>query len=99
MSNYPHELKPSMLEIMEGSDGRRVEIPKTTPRFLPWAGTEQLDNYGGKAILDFEGQPYFADLKVLAGVAFGWILSRGVIGVLIGTKTLQSHCRILQRHC
>ena len=54
-----------MFEVIKGLDGRRIEIPKTTPTFLPWAGTEQLDNYGGKAILDFEGQPSFAELLVL----------------------------------
>jgi len=60
MSQYPHELQPSTFEVIELSNGRCVEIAKATPRFQRWVGTAAINNYGGKAVLDFAGQPSFA---------------------------------------
>lgn len=65
MSQYPHELQPSTFEVIKLLNGRRVEIAKATPSFQQWVGTEMLDNYGGKAVLAFVGQPSFAELLVL----------------------------------
>jgi hypothetical protein len=65
MSQYPHELQPSTFEVIELSNGRRVKIAKATPRFQRWVGTAVINNYGSKAVLDFAGQPSFAELLVL----------------------------------
>lgn len=65
MTEYPHELQPSTFEIIELPDGKRVEIPKAMPQFQLWVGNQPGDTYGGKAVLNLEGQAFFAELLVL----------------------------------
>ncbi len=50
---------------MRLSDGREILIPKTTPVLNSWDGKELSDTYGGKAVLEYEGGPLFAELVIL----------------------------------
>ncbi|HEY0997883.1 MAG TPA: hypothetical protein VGD77_17970 [Gemmatimonadaceae bacterium] len=55
-----------------------MEVPKATPTFRPWNGVLPGDTYGGKAVLDVEGEPAFAELVILkllerAGWSGVWI--------------------------
>ena len=44
--------------------GRRVEVPLCKPVFPIWKGTG-VNTYGGKAILNFYGEPLYAELVIL----------------------------------
>ncbi len=71
-ANYPPELQPSAFEVL-GADSDKIEVPKATPVFCSWRGTPPGDDYGGKAILDFEGEPVFAEIAILrAFERSGW---------------------------
>ncbi len=63
--NYPPSLVPSASEPFKLDDGRVVEVPKATPSFAAWTGSPPGESYGGKAILDFNGRPAFAELAIL----------------------------------
>ena len=63
--NYPRNLVPSTAEHFKLDDGRVVEVPKATPSFATWTAPPPGDTYGGKAILDFNGRPAFAELVIL----------------------------------
>jgi hypothetical protein len=70
---HPRNLVPSGFESSKLDDGRAVEIPKATPRFAIWTGPSSGGNYGGKAILDFNGRPAFAELAILwSFMEAGW---------------------------
>jgi hypothetical protein len=45
--------------------GKSVAIPRCDYMFSPWRGTPILDTYGGKAVLDWNGKPVFAELAIL----------------------------------
>ncbi len=45
--------------------GNTVEINKYFIVFEPWRGKEVIDTYGGKAVIDFHGEPVFAELAIL----------------------------------
>ncbi len=45
--------------------GNTVEIAKYFIVFEPWRGKEVIDTYGGKAVIDFQGEPVFAELAIL----------------------------------
>lgn len=63
--NYPRSLVPSASEPFKLDDGRVVEVPKPNPEFSVWPGSPPGDTFGGKAILDFNGRPAFAELAIL----------------------------------
>jgi hypothetical protein len=44
---------------------KTVNVPKCRTCFKKWCGRKHVPNYGGKAILNFEGKPLFAELVVL----------------------------------
>jgi len=45
--------------------GERVLIPKTAVILNAWNGRALVDTYGGKAVLDHGGEPFFAELVIL----------------------------------
>ncbi len=63
--NYPKILQPSGTHRFSSSKGQSVEIPLTSPMFEPWKGEYQGDSYGGKPILEYQGQPLFPELVIL----------------------------------
>lgn len=70
---YPRLLQPKYAEPISLSSGSTVEIPKTTLVFNRWTGVPIADTYGGKPVLDFAGEPVFAELAVLrAFQTSGW---------------------------
>lgn len=77
---YPMCLIPTSTEPFKLHDGRIVGIPKATPSFSRWTGEAPGDSYGGKAILEHDGRPMFAELAILA-----LLESEGWEGVWIDT--------------
>jgi hypothetical protein len=70
---YPSNLVPSASEPFELEDGSVIEVPKATPSFAAWTGPSPGDTYGGKAILDVNGRPAFAELAILwSFMEAGW---------------------------
>ena len=75
---YPSDLKPTTTQAFSLPSGRAVSVPKTCPTFVPWRGAVDLDKYGNKAVLDFHGEPAFAEIAILrllqqAGWSGVWI--------------------------
>jgi len=62
---FPEILRPTTTEEFRISDSRSVAVPKATPRFQPWQGPPIGNTYGGKAVLEFAGEPLFAELVIL----------------------------------
>jgi hypothetical protein len=61
---------PSVLELtgtieVDLPSGQWVSLPKSTPRFEQWTGEEPEDTYGGKEVLDSDGEPAFAEIRTL----------------------------------
>jgi|ERR1700693_310127 len=70
---FPSSLVPGASEPFRLEDGRVVEVPKVTPRFSTWTEPPPGDTFGGKAILDFNGRPAFAELVILwSFIEAGW---------------------------
>ena len=65
MSHYPDLLRPAVTEVILLPSGSTVEVPKATPAFDGWTGELIEDTYRGKQILDFAGEPVFAELAIL----------------------------------
>ncbi len=62
---YPKNLEPSSFETIRLFSGEEIQIPKATPCFEKWSGDTLADTYGNKAILNFNGEPVFAELAIL----------------------------------
>ncbi|HEV2329843.1 MAG TPA: hypothetical protein VGY56_13755 [Verrucomicrobiae bacterium] len=62
---YPSQLSPTAVETVKLPSGKTVKIAKATPVFKLWTGKAVKETYGGKAVLDFYGQPQFAELGIL----------------------------------
>jgi hypothetical protein len=62
---YPPSMEPGVTERIRLSEDRTVEIRKACPRWKLWTGTPVADTYGGKPILDYAGEPLFAELVIL----------------------------------
>lgn len=77
---HPSELRPTSAHEFVLSDARIVLVAKATPSFSLWRGEPPGYTYGGKAILDVDGQPGFAELAIL-----GAFLRDGWDGVWIDT--------------
>ena len=52
-------------EIFSLSSGVKVSIQKYFLRFDPWKGPPIPNTYNGKAVIDWNGEPVFAELAVL----------------------------------
>ena len=61
----PVELRPTGTEQIDLSDDLLALLPKATPTFTPWKGPPLADDYGGKQVLDLDGEPLFAELVIL----------------------------------
>lgn len=46
-------------------DGQLIELPVIRPTFSRWTGPPIEDDYGGKPVLEYGGEPVFAELAVL----------------------------------
>jgi hypothetical protein len=53
------------METLVLSSGASVQVSKYAARFRAWTGMPVADSYGGKAVLDWQGQPVFAELAIL----------------------------------
>jgi hypothetical protein len=62
---YPTSLQPDSTERIKLSQDRAVEIRKTRPRWKLLTGAPVSDTYGGKPVLDYGGEPAFAELVIL----------------------------------
>jgi hypothetical protein len=62
---YPEALIPDTEEVVYLSSGEEVRLPKARPTFEMWAGEFDGDTYGGKPVVDFGGEPMFAELAIL----------------------------------
>lgn len=52
-------------EIFSLSSGEQISIPKYFLPFNEWKGTPVPNTYNGKAVIDWNGEPLFAELAVL----------------------------------
>jgi hypothetical protein len=52
-------------ERVDLPNGTTVEIAKYFIIFKPWKGKEAINTYGGKAVIDFQAEPVFAELAIL----------------------------------
>lgn len=62
---FPKNLEPNSIEIIRLLSGEEIQIPKATPCFEKWFGETFGDTYGNKTILDYNGEPVFAELAIL----------------------------------
>jgi hypothetical protein len=60
---YPDLLIPNATERIT-IDNKTVEIPKCILKFDKWEGQPIENTFGGKPLLDFEGNPVFAELLI-----------------------------------
>jgi hypothetical protein len=71
---------PNDEEVFSLSNGESITIQKCSTSFPVWKGAMPENTYGGKQVLDFDGQPAFAELVVL------WTLQKeGWQGVWVDT--------------
>lgn len=81
------------------SSGKAVAIPRCRCLFAQWQGVSILDTYGGKAVLDSDGKPVFAELAIL-----GVLQKAGWDGVWVDTyrrkfrRSMPSECCKLPSH-
>jgi len=60
-------------EIISLSSGEEVSIQKYFLTFKEWKGTPILNTYGNKAVIDWNGEPVFAELAILRLFqSYGW---------------------------
>ena len=65
MTQFPTGLTPTCEEVLLLPSGSTVRLPKATPTFKAWQQAVPFDSYGGKAVIDFDGEPLFAELAIL----------------------------------
>jgi hypothetical protein len=73
MSNfYPSLLKPTGKEIFIIGE-KAIEVPKTILTLKKWTGLPIANTFGGKALIDFDGVPMFAELAIMKlFIISGW---------------------------
>src|ERR1035438_5123076 len=64
-NRYPEKLQPISSDPLPLPSGLTVPIPKACPKFNAWRGDVPFNRYGGKQVLDFQGEPLFAELVIL----------------------------------
>lgn len=79
---YPPELHPTDVEQIALPSGATISVPKSRPQFTAWSGPAIPWTYGGKAALDLDGKPVFAEVVILelfrrVGWNGAWIDSYG----------------------
>ncbi|MFM8468736.1 MAG: hypothetical protein ACKODH_02005 [Limisphaerales bacterium] len=65
MMPFPPALRPTSTSALSLAKLVVVEVPTAHVEFFPWTGPPLADNYGGKAVLDYHGEPLFAELVIL----------------------------------
>ncbi|MEK7547036.1 MAG: hypothetical protein AAB536_02570 [Patescibacteria group bacterium] len=60
-----NSLQPISFEEVTSPSGNRVLIPKCNLIFRKWEGTPIENTYNNKTVIDFDGQPLFAELAIL----------------------------------
>ena len=72
----PALLIPTTVERIRLPSGREKELPKATPLFTKWQGEFPWSTYGGKPILELQGEPLYAEFsrptKLLLGAGRLW---------------------------
>jgi hypothetical protein len=66
---YPHALKPQANHKVVLPSGKEVEIAKATPVFSRWTGAMPSDTFGGKPVLELNGEMVFAELAICASLS------------------------------
>lgn len=64
VTNLPQQMRSTGHDAFELPSGRNVEVPKCHLMLPVWRG-EEVPTYGGKTILDYDGQPLYAELVVV----------------------------------
>jgi hypothetical protein len=71
-ATYPTTLCPDGYE-MHIVDGREVQIPTVRLEFKKWQGVPIANTFGGKGLIDYEGEAMFAELAIMkTAIAGGW---------------------------
>jgi hypothetical protein len=65
MNLYPALLHPNSFELINFPSNQLLEIPKVNVLFEKWNGSSFSDTYNSKAVLDFNGEPVFAEIAIL----------------------------------
>jgi hypothetical protein len=63
--SYPAALKPKGSQKIELLNGQEIEIAKATPVFSRWKRAPPSDTFGGKPVLEINGELVFAELAIL----------------------------------
>lgn len=58
----PYSVSPEPIKL---SSGESVQIGKCYHQFKVWRGSPIADTYGGKAVLELDGEPVFAEIAIL----------------------------------
>src|SRR6059036_724786 len=61
----PEALALAEAENVRLLSGRVVSIPRATVRFSPWPGAITIHTWGGKPVLDVQGEQTFAEVALL----------------------------------
>lgn len=69
---YPKNFTPNTSESVITKSGV-IAIPSVHMTFRPWTGIPLADTWGGKAVIDYRGQPLFAELAIMqTAIDDGW---------------------------
>lgn len=69
---YPSALRPDGYETHIVND-QEVRIPIVHLKFKKWQGEPIANTFGGKGLIDYQGQPIFAELAIMqTAIAGGW---------------------------
>ena len=65
LADLPSALLPTSVEVFSLSKGNEIRVPKATPSFIRWHGDPIPNDRGKKPVLDWGGEPLFAELVIL----------------------------------
>jgi hypothetical protein len=69
---YPNSFIPDGTELIL-SGGRTLHVPSVHLQFRQWTGKPISDDWGGKALIDYNGTAMFAELAIMnSAVDAGW---------------------------